>query len=59
MSDFLRKLRGLVSRNWKFQSAASSSNTKIAPERAGWPSLPDTLQKRRRSTDARPWDKVR
>ena len=51
MSDFLRNLRGRVRRYWKFQSASSTS-TKPAPERAGWPSLPDTLQKRRRSTDA-------
>lgn len=59
MSDFFRKLRGRVWRHWKFQSAASSSSTKLTPERAGWPSLPDTLQKRRRRTDARPWDEVR
>ena len=58
MSDFLREFRGRVRRYWKFQWAASSS-TKRTPDRTGWPSLPDTLQKRRRSTDARPWDQVR
>ena len=59
MSELLRKLRGRVGRSWKFQWGASPSSSKLIPERTGWPSLPDTLQKRRRSTDAPPWNEVR
>ena len=59
MSDLFRELQVRLRRYWKSQSAASTSSTRLTSERSGWPSLPDTLQKRRRSTDARPWDEVR
>lgn len=54
-----RHFRRRFLRCWKFLWADRPPTLRRALERTGWTPIPDTVQRRRRSTDARPWEDVR